>query len=199
MRPIIRLATASDAKAVAEIYAPVVINTATSFEVLPPSEAEMRNRILDILATHPWLVCESQGAILGYAYAGKHRVRAAYQWSVDVTVYVDQNMKRRGIGRALYTSLLAVVAEQGFYNAFAGITLPNSNSVGLHEAFGFRQIALYKHVGHKLGAWHDVGWWQLTLRKLDNSPEDPRSIQDIKDSASFEEAIERGLVTLKDM
>ena len=102
--------------------------------------------------------------MLGYAYASRHRERAAYQWSVDVSVYVRADAHRRGIGRALYTALLRIVTAQGFYGAYAGITLPNASSVGLHEAMGFRAVGVYRAVGYKLGAWHDVGWWDLDAR-----------------------------------
>ena len=106
----------------------------------------------------------------GYAYASRHRDRAAYQWSIDVSVYVRADAHRRGIGRALYAALLRIVVAQGFYNAYAGITLPNPASVGLHESFGFRPVGMYRRVGHKLGAWHDVGWWALDLQPRPASP-----------------------------
>src|SRR5437762_3323740 len=113
MQPKIRLAQESDAKSIREIYALVVANTAISFEIVRPSESEMQQRITDISATYPWLVCEQQGEVYGYAYASSHRARPAYQWSVDVSVYVDQRARRTGIGRALYTSLFAILVQQG--------------------------------------------------------------------------------------
>ena len=102
-------------------------------------------------------MCESEGRILGYAYAGAHRTRAAYQWSVDVPVYVHTNARQIGVGRALYRSLFGLLTLQGSCNAFAGITLPNPAGVGLHESLGFKPIGIYRDVGHKLGRWHDVG------------------------------------------
>ena len=159
----IRLAHDGDAAAIAAIYRPVVEHTAISFETIAPDQHEIAHRIAETLRSYPWLVCDRDGHIAGYAYASKHRVRAAYQWSVDTSVYVDSSDRRSGIGRALYLSLFAILAEQGYFNAFAGIALPNAGSVGLHEAMGFEKLGVYRNVGFKLGAWHDVGWWQLQL------------------------------------
>jgi L-amino acid N-acyltransferase YncA len=161
----IRMATVDDGPALAAIYAPSVIGAVTSFELEPPDGAEMARRVSAVLTFAPWLVLEQDGDVLGYAYASRHRERLAYQWSVDVTVYVRQGSHRRGVGRALYQALFERLRAQGFYAAHAGITLPNAASVGLHESLGFRPVALYPKVGWKLGAWHDVGWWQLELRE----------------------------------
>ena len=169
----IRLAVARDAAAVAGVYRPFVDSTVISFETEPPDEREMRGRILETLESYPWLVYESDGAVVGYAYATKHRVRAAYRWSVDTAVYIDAAHHRRGIGRGLYASLFAILAQQRYVNACAGITLPNPASVGLHEAAGFQPVGIYRQVGHKLGAWHDVGWWELALRDRPKEPEEP--------------------------
>lgn len=170
----IRTATLDDAAAVAAIYAPMVQHTTISFETEPPDEAEMRARIEKTLATLPWLVAEDAArSVCGYAYAGKHRERAAYQWSVDTTVYVREDMRGRGVGRALYGGLLPLLAELGYFQAFAGIALPNAGSVGLHEAMGFEAIGVYRNVGYKHGAWRDVGWWQKSLCMLD-TPSQPK-------------------------
>ena len=169
----IRLARAEDAKAVQAIYASIVRDTAISFEVEPPSVDEMAGRIETTLARFPWLVHERDGDVVGYVYASAHRTRAAYQWSVDTTVYVDESARRGGVGRALYGALLAVLRLQGFTRAYAGITLPNAGSVGLHEAVGFRPLAVYRGVGFKLGQWHDVGWWELHLQPLPADPLPP--------------------------
>jgi phosphinothricin acetyltransferase len=169
----IRLADAADAEALAAIYRPVVESTTISFETVPPDRDEMARRLAATLAAHPWLVCDIGGRVAGYAYATTHRVRAAYQWSVDTSVYVDAAWRRSGVGRGLYQSLFAILAAQGFFNAFAGIALPNAASVALHEAVGFEALGVYRRVGFKLGAWHDVGWWQLTLRAHESSPNAP--------------------------
>jgi len=170
----IRTATADDAAAVAAIYDPIVQHTAISFETEPPGEAGMRERIDKTLASLPWLVAEdAAGAVCGYAYASRHKERAAYQWSVDTTVYMREDMRGRGAGRLLYGRLLPLLAELGYCQAFAGIALPNAGSVGLHEAMGFEALGVYRNVGFKNGAWHDVGWWQKRLRALE-VPTTPR-------------------------
>ena len=160
---LVRLATPADAAAVAAIYAPVVRDTATSFETDPPDAAEFVRRMEATLPARPWLVAEVDGRVAGYAYAGPHRARAAYGWSVEPSVYVDAGARGRGVGRALYGALLAVLRAQGFANAYAGVTLPNEASVGLHRAFGFEDVAVYRRVGYKMGRWHDVWWGALDL------------------------------------
>lgn len=165
----IRSATADDAEAIQAIYAPFVRGTAVSFEDQPPSVPEMRSRIEGTLKGFPWLVMEMEGQVVGYAYAGPHRVRACYRWSVDVAAYVAEGHRGQGIGRALYARLTDDLRDRGYWNAYAGITLPNAASVALHEGVGFVSVGVYRRVGYKLGAWHDVGWWQLALR-LDDEP-----------------------------
>ena len=161
--PLIRPAAAGDAAGVQAIYAPIVRETAISFEVDPPMVAEMAGRILETRETYPYLVAEQDGRIAGFAYGSRHRARAAYGLSVDVTVYVAEADRRHGVGRALYGGLLPALARAGFHAAFAGITLPNPGSVALHEAMGFAHLGVYREVGRKFGRWHDVGWWQRLL------------------------------------
>ena len=163
--PPIRLARAEDAARIAAIYAPHVLERPTSFELEPPDAAAMAGRIAAVLRQWPWLVWdEGQGAI-AYAYASAHAERIAYQWSVNVSVYVDAAHQRRGLGRALYERLFEILRAQGFHSAFAGITLPNAGSVGLHAALGFEHVGVFRNAGHKLGAWHDVAWMGLALRQ----------------------------------
>jgi L-amino acid N-acyltransferase YncA len=156
----IRSASPADAAALARIYAPYVTDGTASFEETPPDDSDMAARMR---TGHPWLVVESGGTVAGYAYASAHRSRAAYRWSVDVSVYLAPGVHRRGLGRALYRELLDRLRAQGFVNAYAGIALPNDASVGLHEAMGFTPVGVYQGVGHKHGRWIDVGWWQLQL------------------------------------
>jgi L-amino acid N-acyltransferase YncA len=172
----IRMATAADGAACAAIYAPIVATTAISFELEPPTEAEMAARITAALSYAPWLVYEVEGAIAGYAYASRHRDRAAYQWSVDVSAYTHPAYQRRGIGALLYRRLFELLRVQGFYAAHAGITLPNAPSVAFHEALGFRQIGVFPLVGYKFGEWRDVGWWQLELCMREGTPQPPRRL-----------------------
>ena len=168
------MANTRDAAAVAAIYRPYVTDAVTSFEVDPPDAADMAARIEAVLARAPWLVCtDAGGAAIGYAYASRHHERAAYQWSVDVAVYIHAGHHRRGVGRALYETLFALLRLQGFYVAHAGITLPNAASVGLHESLGFAPVGVYPAVGWKFGAWRDVGWWRLRCRIWSRRPRRP--------------------------
>jgi L-amino acid N-acyltransferase YncA len=159
----IRVATPADAGQIQAIYAPIVRDTTISFEDEPPTVEQIAGRIAGILPTHPYLVCEEGGRVLGYIYGSVFRARAAYRWSVETTVYVDGRRYRSGVGRALYEALLPILRRQGFHSAFAGVALPNPGSVGLHEALGFRAVGVYQDVGFKHGQWRDVGWWRLPL------------------------------------
>ena len=127
-----------------------------------------------IRAAHVWLVAERDGQVVGYAYAGQHRTRAAYDWTAEVSAYVDQGAQRSGIGRALYTELFRRLKQRGFRLLVAGITLPNDASVGIHEALGFEPVGVYKNIGYKNGEWWDVGWWQLDMGAPEGAPVDPK-------------------------
>ena len=190
--PRIRLATPTDGAAFAEIYRPAVAGSPISFEIEPPDADEMARRVTSALARFPWLACEIDGVAVGYAYAGTHRARPAYQWSAEVSAYVHENARRRGVARALYTSLFGALRLLGYCNAYAGITLPNSASVGLHEALGFRPVGVFHDVGYKLGRWHDVGWWERPLGERVAHPDAPRSIGDVSATESFAAALEAG-------
>jgi L-amino acid N-acyltransferase YncA len=194
---IIRLATPDDAPGVQAIYAPVVRDTAISFELEPLTVEKIRKRIVKTLERWPWLVCEHNSGILGYIYMSEHRSRPAYQWSVDVSAYVHENARRLGVGQALYRSLFALLTLQGFYHAYAGITLPNPASVGLHESLGFQPVGVYRAVGYKLGAWHDVGWWQLALQECIIPPEPPVDLSITRESAAWNAALTTGLPRLR--
>ena len=169
----IRLADERDAAAVQAIYAPYVRDTAISFEAEPPTAEEMRGRMHTVLTWAPWLVCERAGAVVGYAYAARFHARAAYQWTVEVTVYVDSGARRCGVGSALYVALLDALRLQGFRTAIGIIAVPNPASVGLHERLGFRCGAVLPALGFKHGRWHDVGWWHLELQSLSDPPPAP--------------------------
>jgi L-amino acid N-acyltransferase YncA len=172
----VRAATPADAAAVAAIYAPVVTGTAISFEEEPPGPDEISRRMA-ARPRLPWLVADDGGRVAGYAYASAHRARPAYRWSADCSVYLDPGYRGRGVGRQLYERLIPAVRELGYRSLFAGIALPNPASVGLHEALGFEPVGTFRRVGYKLGAWRDVGWWQLFMDDHDDpaEPAGPRS------------------------
>ena len=189
---LIRLATPTDGGAMAEIYRPAVVDSVVSFELDPPDAAEMSRRITTVLEFTPWLVAEDDRRVLGYAYATRHRERPAYRWSVDVSVYVHRDAQRRGVGRALYTSLFAVLVAQGFRNAYAGITLPNPPSVGLHLSMGFTPVGRYRGVGYKNGAWHDTGWFERALAPRIMNPSPPRALPECTDEPALGAALRAG-------
>jgi L-amino acid N-acyltransferase YncA len=186
----LRLAAPQDAAQIASIYGPFCLETAISFETAAPDEATVRERIRTVGERYPWLVAVSEtGGVSGYAYASKHRERAAYRWSVDFTVYLAPAAKGRGTGTELYRALVRICRYLGYYRAFAGITLPNEASVRLHEKIGFQPIGIYRRVGFKLGKWHDVGWWSLDLLPEGGVPSEPRSIADIVGSGELQEIL----------
>ncbi len=192
MRVHIRLARDTDAEGIAGMYRPIVESTTISFETSAPDGAEMTRRVRDTLGAYPWLVCEVEGHLAGYAYATRHRLRGAYQWSVDTSVYVGEQYRRRRVGRGLYESLFTILAAQGFFNAYAGIALPNPASVALHESMGFEPLGVYRGVGYKLGRWCDVGWWQRSLRDRQPSPQPPQDLATIAQQAGWEALVRRG-------
>ena len=170
---VVRDATVDDAEACVAIYAPYVENTAITFEIEPPTVEVMAGRIESALRTHAWLVLEEQGRVVGYAYGGPFKTRAAYRWSCEVSVYLELGRRRTGGGRVLYDALLARLAERGYRTAAAGMTLPNDASVGFHRAMGFEPVGTYRRIGWKNGTWHDVAWTQKTLATGDDPPVEP--------------------------
>jgi phosphinothricin acetyltransferase len=171
----IRLVTPADAPAILEIYAPYVENTVITFETITPTVAEMEQRINNVSRQFPWLVWEENNTILGYVYACTHRQRIAYQWSVELAVYIREGHHGKGIGKALYQKLFALLRSLGYYNAYAGVSLPNAGSVALHESMGMKPLAVYHKIGYKLGRWVDVGWWEIELlpKVEGQAPKDP--------------------------
>jgi L-amino acid N-acyltransferase YncA len=153
----------ADAAACAAIYAPYVASSVISLEDVAPGAEEFAGRIARISERYPYLVAEEDGRIVAFAYGSLHRERAAYRWACESSVYVDESRRRRGTGRALYTALFDLLRRQGLQIVCAGITLPNDASVAFHESFGFELIGVYRRIGWKAGAWHDVGWWQLDI------------------------------------
>jgi L-amino acid N-acyltransferase YncA len=175
----IRLATERDASAVAAIYAPFCDASVVSFEYTAPTAADMAGRIHTVTSQWPWLVLDDAGTVGGYAYAGRHRDRAAYGWAVDTAVYVGEGYRRRGVGRALYTALFGLLKLQGYVKACAGITIPNPGSVALHEALGFTRVGVYRGIGYKKGGWHDVAWYEALVQPERTDPPAPKAISEL--------------------
>ena len=176
---IIRFATSKDASAIAAIYAPYVDGSAVSFEMQSPDAAEMVRRIDKLWPSHPWIVAEQDGQVLGYAYGSPYRERKAYQWAVEVTVYLHADAQGKGLGRVLYVRLIELLSAQGFTKAYGVIALPNPASIGLHEALGFQPFAVFKDIGFKNGAWHDVGWWERDLASTITPQPDLKTLPDL--------------------
>lgn len=173
---LIRPATPDDAAAVAAIYNHYVANTTITFEEEAVPVAGMAQRIADVSAGLPWYVCERAGEVIGYAYAAKWRVRSAYRFSVESSVYVADGAHGGGAGTGLYTALLDDLRGRGIQVAIGGIAQPNEASVRLHERLGFEKVAHFKRVGLKFGQWVDVGYWQLRLGEPDTPPSPPSRI-----------------------
>ncbi|BAY10138.1 arsinothricin resistance N-acetyltransferase ArsN1 family B [Calothrix sp. NIES-2098] len=204
MKAKIRLANEHDASQMLAIYAPIVRETTISFELEPPSEVEFQQRIENYQQQMPWLVCEIDGEVVGYAYASPYRTRAAYQWSVESSVYVGENYRRKGIATALYTTLFKLLQLQGFYNVVAAIALPNQASVAAHEAVGFLPQGVLRQVGYKFSQWHDIGFWQLALQTEQSAENDsciqpvnpPLSVSAIQQLPLWNEALMSGFLLL---
>ncbi len=188
----IRVAQPSDAAEILRIYAPFCESTRVTFEVVPPSLEDMRERIVRISATYPWLVAEDGDRILGYVYATRLRERAAYQWVVEVAVYISPEHQRRGLARVLYTTLFSLLRIQGYFKAFASVSLPNDASQGFHQNLGFRPAGNFEGAGYKGGEWVDVGWWQRELQPLVDAPLDPRSFPAIRNDPRIAAALAEG-------
>lgn len=175
----VRFATPADAPAILDIYGPYITGSTITFEYDVPTVAEFTERIRTIQQQLPYLVAEVDGKLLGYAYASRHRDRIAYQWSADTSVYVHPDGHRKGVARQLYTTLFDLLRRQGYYNAYAGITLPNVPSEAFHRSFGFEPVGVYAHVGYKFGAWHSVVWLQLSLQSHQLNPVPPISVREL--------------------
>lgn len=172
----IRFATAEDAEAILELYAEYILNTRVTFEIEVPTVSAFRERMECITAQFPWLVCEVNGEIAGYAYASKHGERAAYRWSADLSVYISEKHHRKGIATALYKAVLAILKRQGYFTVYAGVSTPNPKSEAFHEAFGFRNLGEFQKVGYKLGQWCGVAWYELPLAEYVKNPEETVTI-----------------------
>ena len=175
----IRLANPNDAQGILDIYAPYITNTSYTFESDVPTQKEFADRISNYLEYWPWLVCDIDGIIAGYAYGAKYRERSGYQWCVESSIYLHDNFMQKGIGSDLYEALFELLKKQGYRNVYAVINLPNDRSVRFHEHCGFKWFANYENVGYKLGKWKTVGWWQLIINEYSDEPPPPTKFSNL--------------------
>lgn len=173
----IRSASAEDAQAVLSVYAQY-IDTPITFEYTLPSVTEFRRRVTETLEEYPYIVWEEGGRVLGYAYAHRYRERAAYQWGVELSVYVEESAHGKGIGRALYEELFRLLKMQGVRTVYGCVTLPNEKSAGLHKALGFTAAGVFHNAGFKNGSWHDVIWYEKSITSYDDEPEPLRPLSE---------------------
>ncbi len=198
MNATIRLAEKRDVPGILEIYAPFILDTAVTFEETIPDEESFWERILGIMAELPFLVCEIEGKIAGYAYASGYRSRASYRWTKEVSVYIHPEFQRKRVAHALYTSLNEMVRYQGIADLLAIITMPNEPSVSFHEYFGYRKCAEFSKIGYKMGQWQNVGWFELFLQDETQPPKNQiLRLDEIIGLPVFDRAIQKGLALLK--
>ena len=167
----VRLATVSDLPAILDISNWAALNTAANFAIEPETLDTWQTDYDETHEMFPWLVAaDDLGDVIAFAKAGPWKGRCAYEWTAETTVYVMPDRHGDGIGTALYTRLVETLRAQGYRTLLGGITQPNPASVRLHEALGFRKVALLEGVGRKFDRWHDVGYWQLQLGDDDAEP-----------------------------
>ncbi|GEO65422.1 GNAT family N-acetyltransferase [Companilactobacillus nantensis] len=160
----IRQATETDAEALLDIYAPYVTDTTITFEDFIPTIADFKQRICKISETFPYLVAvDDDDKILGYAYAHPYKPRAAYAWTVEVSIYLDHNYEGHGLGTELYQALEVALQKQGVVNLMACITQENANSIRFHEKCGYKEVGVFHKVGFKFNRWLDITWMEKTL------------------------------------
>lgn len=182
----IRLIRETDAATALVVYRPYVLNSVITFDYEVPSAEEFSEKIRTITAEYPWLVCEYEGKIAGYAYGSRHRSKAAYEWSPESTIYVAEEFHGTGIARVLYKTVFEILLLQRFVNVFAGVTLPNPASENFHRSLGFTEIGVFKNIGYKLGKWNDVRWFQLQLSEWKTEPHEPLMIGAVTATEAFE-------------
>lgn len=186
---VLRVAKIEDASAMLALYAPYVLQTTVSSEYEPPTLEEFERRMRTYGQQLPWLVCTVDGEVVGYGYASPHRTRAAYQWSVETSIYVAEDWHRCGIAGAIYAALFELLTMQGYYNIFVGITSPNERSMKFHKAMGFIISGAYQESMYKFGQWRDVLWMGKCLRPHEGEPQPTVPFPEIADSPLVERVL----------
>ena len=176
----LRFATVADSGALLKIYSQY-IDTPITFEVTIPTEIEFANRIKNIRSSYPYIVCEDNGKIVGYAYAHRHMERDAYQWNAELSIYLDKDSTMRGLGKRMYYVLIEILKLQGIRTVYGCVTLPNKKSENLHKSLGFNELGTYHNTGYKSGKWHDVIWFGKTIGLYDIEPKSIISINEIRE------------------
>ncbi len=177
----IRMATLSDAPDIYAVYEPYILNTASTFEYTSVPLSEFRSRMKKILEHFPWLVCEREGRIVGYAYCTKFKERAAFDWDCECSVYIDEKEHRKGIASCLYEKILELVRKQGYYTVYALITNSNESSITFHERFGFTKVGVYEKTGYKFEQWWDLLVMEKRLRSFEEKPVRLLSVHEVID------------------
>lgn len=174
-----RLANKEDTSEILEIYAPYIENTIVTFEYDIPSLKEFEKRIVRISEDYPYIVCELEGKIIGYAYAHKNMERAAYGWNVELSVYIHNKYLRYGIGRKLYSMIIEILKLQNIINVYGRVTSPNENSERFHENLGFKKLGVFHNTGYKFDRWIDVIWYEKAILPHMIPPGSVKSIKEI--------------------
>ena len=194
----IRTAELSDAERLLKIYAPYVENTAITFEYEVPSVEEFRKRMENVLKKYPYLVAEQNGRPVGYAYAGAFKGRAAYDWAVETSIYVDAHARRRGIGRRLYEEMEQILKMMNILNLNACIGYPKEedehltrNSVEFHRHMGYQWVGEFHDCGYKFGRWYNMVWMEKMLGAHPQKPAPVKLFSEVRET--FEEILLQGL------
>lgn len=175
-----RFVTVDDSSYLLNIYAQY-IDTPITFEYVIPTEEEFSKRIIDISQDYPYLICEDDNKIIGYAYAHRHMTREAYQWNAELSIYLDKSYRSKGLGKEFYRKLIEILRLQGIKTVYGCVTVPNEKSEKLHTSLGFSSIGIYHNAGYKCGKWHDVQWFEKSINSYDLDPTPFLSISEISE------------------
>ncbi|WP_455716561.1 N-acetyltransferase family protein [Anaerosporobacter sp.] len=177
----IRTATIEDAAGILAVYSPYLLNTTITYEYEIPTLEEFQERIRKVIKFYPYLVCELEGEIVGYAYASQHMERAAFKWGAEISIYIKQEYHGSGIASRLYTSIIDNLYKQGVYKVYALIDSPNEKSEAFHLKRGFKEIACLSRTAYKLGRWCDMKYYEKVLRKCEDTPAELLPFSEVED------------------